>query len=96
MKREEQIKTQADIYTDDSSNYVVYQLCSGILVDDIGLIERAFKEGAKWADKTVIDKICDWLQNIDFEVEYFTTDSDGYTFFNADKFIENFRKAMEE
>lgn len=62
---------------------------------DIDLTD-AFEEGAKWADKTIIEKARDWLQCIDFEVEYFTTDSDGYTFFDADKFIENFCKAMEE
>ena len=23
--------------------------------------KRAFQEGAKWADKTIIDKACEWL-----------------------------------
>ena len=58
--------------------------------------EKSFKEAVEWADKTMIDKARDWLQCIDFEVEYFTIDSDGYTFFNADKFIEDFCKAMKE
>ena len=58
--------------------------------------EKSFKEAAEWADRTMVGKARDWLQCIDFEVEYFTTDSDGYTFFNADKFIEEFCKAMEE
>ena len=44
----------------------------------------------------MVSKVRDWLQCIDFEVEYFTTDSDGYTFFDADKFIEEFCKKMEE
>jgi hypothetical protein len=56
---------------------------------------KAFEEGAKWADKTMIDKACEWLKCVDFEVDYITTDSDGYTFFNADKFIEEFCKTME-
>lgn len=43
-----------------------------------------------------IEKAREWMQCIDFEVEYFTIDSDGYTFFNADKFIEDFCKTMEE
>lgn len=46
--------------------------------------------------ETMIDKACGWFRCIDFEVDYFTTDSDGYTFFNADKFIEDFCKVMEE
>ena len=60
------------------------------------LLTNCFIKGAKWADKTMIGKARGWLQCIDFEVEYFTTDSDGYTFFNADKFIEDFCKKMEE
>lgn len=46
--------------------------------------------------ETMIDKACGWFRCIDFEVDYFTTDNDGYTFFNADKFIEDFCKVMEE
>lgn len=59
-------------------------------------MRMGFYEGAKWADRTMIDKGREWLQCIDFEVEYFTTDNDGYTFFNDDKFIEDFCKTMEE
>lgn len=86
MKREEEIEKNAEERTLEIFGEL----------DDFQDVTDGFIEGANWADKTMIDKICDWLQNIDFEVEYFTTDSDGYTFFNADKFIENFRKAMEE
>ena len=27
-------------------------------------IKIGFKEGAKWADKTMIDKACDWMKSI--------------------------------
>ena len=50
MTREEQIKKQADIYTDDSSNYTEWSDDEGCYTNDIGLIEKAFIEGAKWAD----------------------------------------------
>ena len=63
--------------------------------EDKGLRYLDFVNTAEWADRTMIDKACEWLQCIDFEVEYFTIDSDGYTFFNADKFIEDFCKTME-
>lgn len=89
MKREEQIKQAEKEYSSDT----LYDGC-----DYVGEVakQRAFIAGAKWADETMIGKACEWFQCIDFEVDYFTTDHDGYTFFNADKFIEDFRKAMEE
>ena len=51
MTREEQIKKQADIYTDDASNYTEWSDDGGWSIsNDIDLIEKAFIEGAKWAD----------------------------------------------
>lgn len=55
-----------------------------------------FIEGAKWADVSMINKICEWLETIDFEMEYMGSDDDGYTFFDEEKFINDFRKTMEE
>ena len=54
MKREEEIKKQAEIYTDDVSNYTEW-------TDDGGwtdynaakFVEKAFIEGAKWADNNI-------------------------------------------
>ena len=51
MTREEQIKKQVDIYTDDASNYTEWSDDGGWSnSNDIDLIEKAFIEGAKWAD----------------------------------------------
>lgn len=47
----------------------------------------AFIDGAKWADKTMIDKACRWLDQQLF-IKY---DSDAVT-----RFINDFRKAMDE
>lgn len=41
-----------------------------------------FYYGAKWADKTMLDRVCKWLQ-------------DGGYFVNSNETIEDFRKAME-
>lgn len=41
-----------------------------------------FKEGAKFADKTMLDRACKWLK-------------DGGYFVNSNETIEDFRKAME-
>ena len=52
MTREEQIKKQADIYTDDASNYTEWSDDGGWSdTNDIYLVEKAFIEGAKWADE---------------------------------------------
>lgn len=52
-----------------------------------GFVWNCFASGAKWADKTMIDKACRWLDQQLF-IKY---DSDAVT-----RFINNFRKAMEE
>ncbi len=53
--------------------------------------KESFIEGAKWADKTMIDKACDWLKlNTNWDDEW---DEMGR---NIDYgMIEEFRKAME-
>ena len=51
-----------------------------------------FKEGAKWADKTMIDKAVKWLTNN--WREYVYQDGDGIVHFGH--FESDFRKAMEE
>lgn len=58
-------------------------------------VSSACMEIAQWADKTMIDKACEWMECIDFEMEYQYSD-DGFTFFNKEKFINDFCKAMEE
>lgn len=48
-------------------------------------------EGAKWADKTMIDKACLWLrETAHFYVSDFTGELDD------NGLIEDFKKAMEE
>lgn len=43
----------------------------------------SFILGAEWADKTIIDKACEWLKRYNTGVR-------------GKEFIETFRKAMEE
>lgn len=52
-----------------------------------------FECGAKWADKTMLNRACEWLENIDFASEYFY---DGEGFFDNAILVEEFKKAMEE
>ena len=54
MTREEQIKKQADIYTDDASNYTEWSNDKGWSETNVKeLVEKAFIEGAKWADNNI-------------------------------------------
>lgn len=52
--------------------------------------EDGFIEGAKWADKTMIDKACQWL------MKYFVLDHEGMSPSGYGVFEYMFRKAMEE
>lgn len=57
-------------------------------------IADAFEEGAEWADKTMIEKVCEWLDNYLMEIGYpddWMRDSQ-----NMLSGEERFRKAMEE
>ena len=85
MTREEEIKLVASCHIAANN-------------EDFKEYYEGFIEGAKWADETMIEKACDWL-----ETELYTThDNCGYkvtaSFNSVDKkkFIEEFRKAMEE
>lgn len=49
-----------------------------------------FIEGAKWADETMIDKVCEWLDNINPD-DYM--DSGIFQIYDL---VGNLRKAMEE
>ena len=54
MTREEQIKKQPDIYTDDASNYTEWSNDKGWSETNVKeLVEKAFIEGAKWADNNI-------------------------------------------
>lgn len=55
---------------------------------------QGFIQGAKWADKTMIDKACEWLLKNAYK---HVDDSRVYmTFTYTVDMIEDFRKAMEE
>jgi hypothetical protein len=56
---------------------------------------KHFEEGAKWADATMIDKACEWINmNIaDYIVE---GSREGISVENKKQLINDFCKAMEE
>jgi hypothetical protein len=93
MTRKEQILNEAIDYSFVEENFLEYDDC-GDVCDDRDFIQRAFEEGAKWADKTMIEKACKWLYhntNKHIDDKYLTI-----SFNLTAEMIENFRKAMEE
>ena len=70
MARLEQIKEAAFEYANKS-------------IQDKGIAYLEFIEAAKWADRTLIEKACEWLL-------------EGGYFVNNTETIADFRKAMEE
>lgn len=58
---------------------------------------EAFIDGANWADETMLAKACKWLNSVDMRM-YMIADhtSSNINRFAINKFISDFRKAMEE
>ena len=55
--------------------------------------ERSFKEAVEWADKTMIDKACEWLkENAD---DFGVPESESGRVY-VDDLVAEFREAMEE
>lgn len=90
MTREEEIKYA-------SKDYVNYLLDKqeyhneNYTEDDIRL---AFEKGAKWADKTMIEKACKWLEQ--HQEDYNMYDAWRGDYINFTSLIIDFRKAMKE
>ena len=65
---------------------------------DKGETLLAFTKGAKWADKTIIEKVCEWIkENIDMYAKVVINHKSNYPeIVMCDTFEENFKKAMEE
>jgi hypothetical protein len=61
-----------------------------VKVSDLDILYKKLEVYEKY-----FDIACAWLEGIDFEFEYQYSE-DGYTFFDNEKFINDFRKAMEE
>lgn len=52
----------------------------------------AFEEGAKWADKTMLENACSWLTKHLYDYDHV----EGYEVFrDVNNFVNDFRKAME-
>lgn len=66
---------------------------------DLSDLEWAFEEGAKWADKTMIVKVCEWLKDMACIYAYWEYNGDTYekeVVYDTEQLIKDFKKAMEE
>ena len=58
--------------------------------------ENDYIAGAEWADKTIVDNICEWLNNNLTEENYLEFDEDGFPSINKKSIINDIRKIKEE
>lgn len=86
MTREEEINKAMK----ESVTETIYSSGGGFTKRATDLLECAFTKGAEWADKTMIEKICIWLDDVDFDMEYWNP-VDGFC---KEKFINDLKKAM--
>lgn len=81
MTREEEIQMAAKEITQDIEDWEV--------AEDI---EDAFMQGALWADRTMIDKACEWLDN---ELpKYVMEGREGRPYISV-ALVDDFKKAMK-
>ena len=65
----------------------IYASGWGMTPQATDLLECAFTKGAEWADRTMLDKVCEWLKD---NVRVFQKEDIG------DFILANLRKAMKE
>ena len=65
----------------------IYASGWGMTPQATDLLECAFTKGAEWADRTMLDKVCEWLKE---NVRVFQKEDIG------DFILANLRKAMKE
>lgn len=80
------------------STIVIVIICFSIIIhhlykikDELNDIKEQIADSAKWADKTMIEKACSWL---DKALDNFYIGTQQANFTDKVKFIESFKKAM--
>lgn len=87
MTRSKEIDKVASTYAID----VVKDTCNP--ASKRGLLYAGFVDGAEWADRTMIEKACEWLDcYID---NYLFIDAENKSGIKWDDFINDFLKAMK-
>ena len=93
MTRKEEIRQASIEYTIGNRPMCIGGGVFSEIVDELNR-NKSFEEGAKWADKTMIDKACKWIENY---VENAFTVVDGMMIeLHGVELSEDFRKSMED
>lgn len=53
-----------------------------------------FFNGAVWSDVTILDKVCEWIEQHLYDDEYVSRDNEGTV--DAESLVTGLKKAMEE
>ena len=96
MTREEQINAVAVSNGFEFRNNLIKELVSediAIMYSNIAI--TYFEKGAKYADRTMIEKACKWLKE-NKDHPFIGCEDCCLSGFLTDEFIEEFRKEMEE
>lgn len=83
MKRKEEIEKAAFNYINSDA----------VSAENMQLAFGDFINGAEWADKTMIDKACEWLK--EYGGDFGVPESESGRVY-VDDLVYEFRKAMEE
>ena len=92
MTREEQIRQASIEYTIRNAPMCIGGDAFSEIIDESNR-NHAFEEGAKWADKTMIEKACKWLEQ--HQEDYNMYDAWHSDYVNFTMLIIDFRKAMK-
>ena len=95
MIREEQILNKAIDYSEIEENFLEYDDC-GDVCDDKTFIEKAFIEGAKFADKTMIERVLKFIFEYFYEHPYTYRHICTDAFDSLESLEEELIKVMEE
>ena len=92
MEREEEIRQASIEYTMGNAPKCIGGDAFSEIVDGMNR-NHAFEEGAKWADKTMIEKACKWLEQ--HQEDYNMYDAWRGDYVNFKSLIIDFRKEMD-
>jgi hypothetical protein len=95
MKREEEIKKQSEIYSNDTANYVEWG-DGWEDYNDIEYVERAFMSGVKWADEHPDNKYTYTKQQLIDMGFAFTTNGDIVTPDQLNEDLKNYLKHQKQ
>ena len=89
MTREEQIH----IAMKESVTETIYSSGYGFTTKATDLLEAAWEKGATWADKTMIDNVCKWIEQ--HQEDYNKYDAWKGDYIDVDALINDFKKSMQ-